>query len=48
MLKEVKETISKDLKQSISISHQIENINDELEISFLEPYGKSGFEKYNN
>ena len=48
MLKEVKETISKDLKKSIRISHQIEDINEELEISFLEPYGKSGFEKYNN
>lgn len=30
------------------ISHQVENINKEVEISFLELYGKSRFEKYNN
>lgn len=48
MLKELEETISKLLNKSMRISHQIENINKELEISFLELYGKSRFEKYNN
>lgn len=34
MPKELKETISRVLKKSMRISHQIENINKEVEISF--------------
>ena len=34
MFKELKETMSKELKKSMRISHQIENINEELEVIF--------------
>lgn len=36
MLKELKETMSKELKKKMrTISHQIKNINEEIEIRFL-------------
>lgn len=34
IFKALKETMSKELKKSVRISHQIENINEELEIIF--------------
>ena len=47
MFKQLKENISKELKESM-ISHQTENINKEIEKYKKKPNRYSGIDNYNN
>ena len=49
MIKELDETMSKELKESMrTMFHQRENMDKEIEIYKKEPNRNSGIEKYSN